>query len=596
MSKTHIQLREAFLRFWQDKNHTEVPPIPLVPKEDPTTLFTGSGMQQLIPYLQGETHPLGKRLWNIQPCFRSQDIEEVGDNRHTTFFEMMGNWSLGDYFKEEQLKWCWDFFTKVVDLPENKLYVTVFDGTKDVPKDDESYQVWKKIGVPKNKIFFYGVEHNWWSRSGTPSEMPPGEIGGPDSEVFYDFGEELKLHEKSRIKEKCHPNCTCGRFLEIGNSVFIQYKKGSDGKLQELPQKNVDYGGGLERLDATVQNDPDVFTTDLYWPVIEELEKQTAKNYSGIKHQSEMRVIADHLKAATFLIADGVTPSNKEEGYVLRRLLRRSAIKLSRLRENFASSTEIYSAIVNKILEIYEDIYFKNTDKKTIISIISNELLKFDQTLRRGLKEIEKIDKIDGKKAFDLYQSFGFPLEITEELLREKGQRIDKSSFYRESEKHKEISRKSASGRFRGGLADENVQTIKYHTATHLIHQALFDAMGKVRQEGSNITSERLRFDFFSEKRPSDGNIKKVENIVNQKIKEELPVRFEIMDKTKAEKIGALAFFKEKYADKVKVYFVGDYSKEFCGGPHVKNTKEIEKIKIYKFEKIGSNIYRIYAK
>ena len=594
MSKTHNQLREAFSKFWEDKNHKEVPPISLVPKEDPTTLFTGSGMQQLIPYLQGEPHPLGKRLWNIQPCFRSQDIEEVGDNRHTTFFEMMGNWSLGDYFKEEQLPWVWEFFTKIVGLSENKLYVTVFEGAQSVSKDEESHQIWKKIGVPGERIHFYGVENNWWSRSGTPNDMPPGEIGGPDSEVFYDFGEELKLHEKSKIKEKCHPNCPCGRFLEIGNSVFIQYKKDSDGKLTELPQKNVDYGGGLERLAAAVNNNPDVFTTDLYKQIIDEIEKQTNKKYEDYKRQ--MQVVADHLKAATFLVHNGVIPSNKEQGYVLRRLIRSSTFKLRQL--GTAKNVEnAIRTIMQSIVDTYKgtgllvDLDATNTDV-----ILTEEAYKFLGVLGRGIMILQKHKTINGKLAFDLYQNEGFPIELTEEIVKEMGQSIDKEEIRQYFEKHREISRKSAAGKFKGGLADESERTIQFHTVTHLIHQALFDVMGKVRQEGSNITSERLRFDFFSEKRPTDEDIKKVEEIVNQKIKEELPVRFEIMSKTKAEEIGALAFFKEKYGDKVKVYFVGDYSKEFCGGPHVTNSKEIDKIEIYKFEKIGSNIYRIYAR
>lgn len=593
---SHQQLRESFFSFWQKNNHLEVPPISLVPKEDPTTLFTGSGMQQLVPYLQGEPHPLGKKLYNIQACFRSEDIEEVGDNRHTTFFEMMGNWSLGDYFKKEQLPWCWEYYTKIVGLPKEKLFVTVFEGGKGVPKDEESATIWKKLGIKDDHIFYYGVEHNWWSRSGPPENMPPGEIGGPDSEVFYDFGEKLELHEKSGIKGICHPNCNCGRFLEIGNSVFIQYKKKVDGSLEELPQKNVDFGGGVERLATTISNKPDMFETDLYMPVIKEIEDQTNKKYED--HKFAMQVIADHLKAATFMMADGVEPSNKEQGYILRRLIRRSVVKMQKLG---AVPLKLAPKTCSAVINIYSQVYLKDIKANNITAGIGNEINKFLGVLNRGTKLLSQSKKIDGRLLFDLQQSYGFPLEVSEEILGDLGVKLsqkDKKEFYQEFEKHKAISRTGAVRRFKGGLADESEQTIKYHTATHLIHQALFDVFGEgnLRQDGSNITQERLRFDFSTQKKPTQDDIKKTESIVNQKIKEKLPVHFEIMPRKKAEEIGARAFFKEKYADQVKIYFVGDYSKEFCGGPHVKNTKEIGKISIYKFEKIGSNIYRIYAK
>ncbi len=586
--KTHLELRKAFKDFWEEKNHKEVPPISLVPKEDPTTLFTGFGMQQLVPYLLGEPHPLGKKLFNIQPCFRAQDIEEVGDNRHTTFFEMMGNWSLGTYFKEGQLSWLWDFYMNVIKLPKEKLYVTVFEGYKNIPADNESYEIWKKLGVPENHIFKYGPDKNWWSRNGVPDNMPHGEPGGPDSEVFYEFD---SVKHNSKFGEKCHPNCDCGRFLEVSNSVFMQYKKEKDGTFSELPNKNVDFGGGIERLAVAVNDNPDIFMTDLYQPVIHAIEKVTGKSYSD--SENHMRIVADHIKGAVFIIVEGVYPSNKEQGYILRRLLRRSLVKMKQLSRDFD-----FKPVYESVLDIYDGVQNINKKEqlKTVSEVINDEVNRFSQTLERGLREIQKIKEVNGKVAFDLYQSYGFPLEITEELLGEKGKRIEKQEFYKEFEKHKQISRQSAKGKFKGGLVDEGRQTIKYHTATHLIHQALFDVMGKVRQEGSNITSERLRFDFFSEKRPSQEDIKRVEEIVNQKIKESLPVRFEIMTKTKAEEIGALAFFKEKYGDRVKVYFVEDYSKEFCGGPHVKNTKEIGKVDIYKFEKIGSSLYRLYAK
>lgn len=597
MSMSHVQLRQIFSKFWVDHHHVEMPPIPLVPPNDPSTLFTGFGMQPLVPYLLGETHPQGTRLYNIQPCFRSQDIEEVGDNRHTTFFEMMGNWSLGDYFKQEQLSWFWEFLTQKLQLPKENLYVSVFKGTKDVPPDDESVQIYKKLGIPENHIFQYGPEKNWWSRAGVPENMPSGEPGGPDSEVFYDFGEDLKIHEQSSFKnETCHPNCDCGRFLEIGNSVFMQYKKMPNGTFQELPKKNVDFGGGLERLLAAVNNDPDIFKTDLYSPIVQSIELVTGKKYSDDNCKPAIRTIADHMKAAVFIILNGIRPSNKEQGYFLRRLLRRSAVKINKLAG--LDSIGNLSTVADQVIKTYQNNYFDNSNYRNLIKqIILEETNKFKQSLNKGLKEINKIQTINGKVAFDFYQNYGFPLEITEELYKEKGQVIDKKQFYAEFEKHKALSRSSSANKFKGGLGDNSKQTIKYHTTTHLIHQALFDIMGKdIRQEGSNITGERLRFDFYSSQIPQKAQIAQVESIVNQKIKEALPVEMKILAKTEAEKLGAKSFFREKYPDMVKVYSIGDYSKEFCGGPHVKNTKEIGQIKIYKFEKIGSNLYRIYAK
>ncbi|MEK7597419.1 MAG: alanine--tRNA ligase [Patescibacteria group bacterium] len=592
---THVQLRNKFAEFWKKNNHKEIPPIPLVPQNDPTTLFTGSGMQQLVPYLLGEPHPQGKRIFDIQPCFRSQDIEEVGDNRHTTFFEMMGNWSLGDYFKKEQLIWFWNFLTVELKLPKEKLYVTVFAGDKknNLPPDEESIQIWGKIGIPENKIFKYGPERNWWSRAGVPDNMPAGEPGGPDSEVFYEF---TQIPHDKKFGEKCHPNCDCGRFMEIGNSVFMQYKKNDDGSFSDLPAMNVDFGGGLERILAAENNDPDVFKTDAFLKIISEIERLSGKIYEN-NNKSKMRIIADHLKGATFLITGGVRPGNKEHGYVLRRLLRRSAIKMHELTDGKTTDfAEIADIGVLKTYDGAQGIERKKLQKE-VIAIIAEEIKKFNLSITKGLKEIKKMDKVDGKIAFDLYQNFGFPYELTEELFREKGQEIDKKQFVLEFNKHKDLSRSASAGKFKGGLADHSEQTIKYHTATHLLHQALFDVVGSdIRQEGSNITTDRLRFDFASTLKPTEEQIKKVEKIINNKIKESLPVEYKIVPKEEALKLGAKSFFREKYPDMVKVYFIKNYSKEFCGGPHVKNTFEIGKIQIYKFEKIGSNLYRIYAK
>jgi len=594
---THVHLRKLFIEFWKKRDHRESPAIPLVPQNDPTTLFTGSGMQPLVPYLLGEPHPQGNKLYNIQPCFRSQDIDEVGDNRHTTFFEMMGNWSLGDYFKKEQLAWFWEFLTQVVKLPKEKLYVTVFAGTKDLPADKDSYEIWKKLGIPENHIFKYGPEHNWWSRAGIPDNMPAGEPGGPDSEVFYEFTDVTHNPKYGKI---CHPNCDCGRFMEIGNSVFMQYKKNKDGSFSELPKKNVDFGGGLERILAAANNDPDVFKIDVFSNIIQTIEKFSDKKYSDINSQQYIRVIADHLKAATFLISQGVLPSNKEQGYVLRRLLRRAAVKMHNLRGGL-TPIPAFEAICEAVLQTYDGSQGIDRSKQRdlVSSIINEEMTRFSISLDRGLKEFEKYskDQLNPLNAFNLYQTYGFPFEISQELFKQKGVLLHKSDFDIVFKAHKDLSRKGSSGKFKGGLADQSEQAIKYHTATHLLHQALFDTIGgSIRQEGSNITGERLRFDFYSINKPTSGQIKEIEKNINKKIEEKLPVSFKIIPKDEALKLDAKSFFREKYPEMVKVYFVGNYSKEFCGGPHVKNTSEIGKISIYKFEKIGSNLYRIYAR
>ncbi len=592
---THVELRKKYADFCIKNGHKEIPAIPLVPQNDPTTLFTGSGMQQLVPYLLGEPHPLGKRVFDIQPCIRAQDIDEVGDNRHTTFFEMMGNWSLGDYFKKEQLTWFWKFLTEEIGLDKEKLYVTVFAGDKknNLSADEESIKIWKGLGISDDHIGKYGPEKNWWSRAGVPDNMPSGEPGGPDSEVFFEF---TQIPHDKKFGEICHANCDCGRFMEIGNSVFMQYKKVPSGTFQDLPAMNVDFGGGLERIAAALNDDPDIFETDLFSKIIIEIERTTGKKYD-VKNKSKMRIIADHLKGATFLIAGGVIPGNKEQGYILRRLLRRSALKMYELTDG--KTTDFAEIADTGVLTTYDQVQGidRNKLKKEVVMIIGEEIKKFNLSITRGLREIKKIEKVDGKIAFDLYQNFGFPYELTEELFREKGQKIDKKQFANEFNKHKELSRSSSGAKFKGGLADHSAQTIKYHTATHLLHQALFDVIGSdVRQEGSNITTERLRFDFASTIKPTEEQIKEVVKIINKKIEEKLPVEFKIIPKEEALKLGAKSFFREKYPDMVKVYFIANYSKEFCGGPHVKNTSEIEKIEIYKFEKIGSNLYRIYAK
>lgn len=601
-------IRDKFIKFFLELGHKQISPAKLVPENDSTTLFTSSGMQPLVPYLLGESHPAGKKLVNSQPCFRAEDIEEVGDNRHTTFFEMLGNWSLGDYFKKEQLKWCWEFLTKEIGLPKEKLYVSVFEGYQGVPKDVESYQIWKSLGLSDDHIFFYGVEKNWWSRSGPPDKMPEGEIGGPDCEVFYDF----QIAHDERWGDKCHPNCNCGRFLEIGNSVFIQYQKQKDGSLKELSQKNVDFGGGLERLTAASNDHADIFQTDLFKKIIDSIANLTGRAYQDESVQEDFIIIADHMKASTFLIADGVRPSNKLQGYMLRRLLRRSAVKFI----DICGSTEDpkdLSIVSESVIDTYADTGILNASKDEVKLVIKEEMERFSKTLKHGLKEIEKIAKIDGKIAFDLYQTYGFPVELTEELFKEKGQQVDREQFRAEFEKHRELSRTQSAGIFKGGLGEHSEITIKYHTATHLLHQALRDILGpQVFQQGSNITSERLRFDFSYERKMTDEEIKQVEEVINKRIEEDLKVDHMIIPLDEAKKMNAIGLFNEKYADKVSIYGVGPnysldpkakdqrvrggyYSLEFCGGPHVDHTGVISGIKITKEEAISAGIRRIRA-
>lgn len=575
---TSGEIREKFIKFFERRGHVQIEPSPLVLEGDPTTLFTSSGMQQLVPYLTGKAHPKGKRLVDSQPCFRTVDIEEVGNTRHLTFFEMLGNWSLGDYFKEEQLTWFWQFLTKELKLPKERLYITVFKGTKSIPRDDESVKIWKKLGIPERKIFYYGVKENWWSRSGTPDKMPAGEIGGPDSEVFYEF---TQVKHNPKHGKECHPSCECGRFLEIGNSVFIQYIKKENGRLEELPQKNVDFGGGLERLTAAVNNNPDVFQIDLFKQIIERIEEISGKPYK--ENEESMRVIADHMRASAALISNGVVPSNKLQGYALRRLIRRSAIRMRKLKGKLRK-TDL------------------NLDEKGKITfVIEEEVEKFEKTLERGLREVEKIKKMDGKRAFDLYQTYGFPLEVTIELFADKGQKIKKDEFEKEFKKHQKLSRTASVGMFRGGLADASEEVIKLHTATHLLHAALRKVLGEqVQQKGSNITQERLRFDFTHPAKLTEEEIKKVEGYINGQIAKKLPVSYETKTLKEALDEGALAFFGDKYDEKVKVYTIGDpkgewFSKEVCGGPHVSHTGEIGRVRIVKQEKIGSGVIRIYG-
>jgi len=600
---TTKEIREKYIKFFVSRGHKEIAPSPLVLENDPTTLLTSAGMQQLIPNLKGEKHPMGARLVDSQPLIRLQDIEEVGDNRHDTFFEMLGNWSLGDYFKAEQLPWMWEFYTKELGLAEDKLYVTVFEGNNEVPKDIESYEIWKKISVAENHIHFY--TSNWWSRAGEPSKMPAGEVGGPDSEIFYMFD---SVEHDPAYGAFCHPNCDCGKFLEIGNSVFMQFKKNEDGTLSELPQKNVDFGGGLERIAAAVNNDPDIFKIDIFSEIIKKIEKEVNFNYGGdVKKDRSFRIIADHLRASVNLLAEGVIPANKLHGYILRRLIRRAMFHFHLLGSGISGG-----AVSNVAESLKQNYPLVDKNWEFIEENLNTEATRFESALKRGLAKLTKgVNEgivIDGKFAFDLYQSEGFPLELILEILGQNGMNFsdkEKNAFATEFEKHKENSRSMSAGIFKGGLESKSDETItRLHTTTHLLHAALRQVLGEhVGQKGSHITSERLRFDFSHPNKLTDDEVKKVEDLINLKIQEELPVSFEEMTLDEAIKKGALHFFADKYGNKVKVYTIGGslpagrqvFSREVCGGPHVNNTARLTRVRINKQEKIGSGIVRLYA-
>jgi alanyl-tRNA synthetase len=614
-------IRSAYLEFFSKapRNHAVIPAARLVPENDPTTLFTSSGMQQLVPYLKGESHSMGARLVNSQPCFRAEDIDEVGDNRHTTFFEMLGNWSLGDYFKADQLPWFFEFLTTEIGLDPNRLYVTVFAGDEAVPKDEESIAIWQQIfdssqpaknGTdgfdPATKIYLYDARKNWWSRSGIPSNMPIGEIGGPDSEVFYDFDPSgsQKIHQQSKYaNQPCHINCDCGRFMEIGNSVFMQYIKTESG-FKPLPKQNVDFGGGLERIAAAANNDPDMFRVDVLYPLIQNIEAATNTSYQSHVHQPAMRVIADHMRAATFLIAQGVTPANKLQGYFLRRLLRRSLVKLQSLKPDInLGQDDILSNLAKTVASIFQTSHLPSVDLDEITAIITDEQARFAKTLAKGLKMIQSTsaDSISGKFAFDLYQTYGFPLEITEELVKERGISVDTQAFRDEFKKHQEISRAGSQALFKGGLADHSEIIVKYHTTTHLLHTALRQVLGShVQQMGSNITAKRLRFDFKHPEKLNPDQLSAIEAHINAAIAKNYPVHKSIESKDQALESGALAFFRDKYPDTVSVYTIGHnpdkdwHSKELCGGPHVTSTGEIGPMTIVKEEAVGAGIRRIY--
>lgn len=601
-------VRRKFIEFYKARGHAEIPSAPLVPENDPTTLFTSSGMQPLVPYLLGQPHPSGTRIVDSQKSFRAQDIEEVGDNRHTTFFEMLGNWSFGDYFKKDQLSWVWEFLTKELTLDPSRLYVSVFAGNESVPKDTESIRIWKElfmqVGIEAKegeRIFVYPAKKNWWSRSGEPDAMPPGEPGGPDSEVFFDFGQELGLHERSHDRARpCHPNCDCGRYMEIANSVFMQYQKQTDGILKELAQKNVDFGGGLERLTAVSIQNPDVFQTDLFRPMIDIIERLSGNVYGNNEQETRaMRIVADHVKAAVMMMTDGVLPSNKLQGYVLRRIIRRALLYGRNL--GLPHDWKYAGELVDAVAAIYADSYPDVSKKsKEITILLQEEAVRFGKTLEKGIREIEKIETLDGKQAFLLYETYGFPWEMTAEIAQQRKQHIDHIQFEEEFRQHRELSRTAAKGMFKGGLADQSEKTTKLHTSHHLLLAALQKIVNpSIKQRGSNITAERLRMDFNHAEKLTVEELANIEKLVNEKISENLPVIRREMPREEAEKLGAQMEFGHKYPDRVSVYFVGPeksfFSAEFCGGPHVSATGKLGTFKIIKEESAGSGIRRIYA-
>ena len=620
------KIRSKYLEFYKKQDHAVVERAPLILTNDPTTLFTGAGMQPMIPYLLGEVHPEGKRIADSQTCLRAQDIDDIGDNRHTTFFEMLGNWSLGDYFKEEQIGWMWTFLTEEIGLDPQRLYVTCFIGAPEynIEKDVEAAKLWQKkfaekgidakmadIGSeeqgaargvnPGERIFFYDGSKNWWSRNGGPETTPVGDPCGPDSEMFYEFD---FIEHDLKFGENCHPNCDCGRFMEIGNNVFMAYKKVADGKFEPLDKPNIDHGSGLERIAAAVNNDPDVFKISLLWPIIEKLQDLSGKDYAS--HTESMRVIADHLRAATFMAVDGCVPSNKEQGYVMRRLLRR-AIRYSfdlGIEQNFLQE------VVPTIADLYEaDFPEVKNNRDNIISVLVKEEKAFRQTLRKGLRQMQRYidDGLTGEELFTLYDTFGFPVELSTEEAYKQGIKLSdnwREEFTAKMDEQRQRSKTARKGQFSGGLEGHDSIHLKYHTATHLLGAALRKVLDApdLQQHGSNITADRLRFDFNHDKLTPEEK-QAVEDQVNAWIDEDLPVNFAVYPTDEALSMGAIGAFGERYGDEVKVYSIGKgddiVSFEVCGGPHVEHTGVLaeggKRFKITKEESSSAGIRRIKA-
>ena len=578
-----IEIRNKYLNFFKKHGHAVIPSAPLIPENDPSVLFTTAGMQPLVPYLLGEKHPAGTRLTDYQKCVRTNDIEEVGDNRHLTYFEMLGNWSLGDYFKEESIQMSYDFLTQELHIPAEKISVTCFAGDADCPRDEVTAKCWEKVGIPKERIYYFGKDDNWWIA---------GEEGpcGPDTEMFYDTG-------KPKCSPECNPSCGCGKYVEIWNNVFMEYFKDKNGKYTKLSQHNVDTGLGLERMTMLLQGKETPFETELFVPIMDKLEE-----LQKVDNIASRRIIAEHLRSSMMIICDGGRPSNIDRGYILRRLIRRMIRHMNKLQISLEELSTLIDINVENLKEMYPTL---EENKETIKNVIIEEKNKFVKTLEKGekefSKEIENVKKqgktiIDGKMVFRLYDTYGFPPEVTEELALENGMTIDKEEFQKLFKEHQEKSRAGAEQKFKGGLAGTGEMETKYHTATHLLNAALKQVLGThVHQRGSNITSERMRFDFSHPAKMTDEEKQKTEELVNQWISEAIPVEHFEMKKEEAIRQGAEAMFIEKYGDIVSVYKIGDISIELCGGPHVQNTSELGHFKIKKEESSSSGVRRIKA-
>ena len=583
-----IEIRNKYLDFFKRHGHAVIPSAPLIPENDPSVLFTTAGMQPLVPYLLGEKHPEGTRLTDFQKCLRTNDIDEVGDNRHLTYFEMLGNWSLGDYFKEESIAMSFEFLTKELGIPVEKLSVTCFAGDEDCQRDEVTASCWRKAGIPEDRIYYFGKDDNWWIA---------GEEGpcGPDTEMFYDTG-------KPKCSENCNPSCGCGKYVEIWNNVFMEFFKTKDGKYTKLKQHNVDTGLGLERMTMLLQGKETPFDTELFKPVMDKLQELAGENDSI----ESRRIVAEHLRASMMIIQDGGLPSNVDRGYILRRLIRRMVRHLRKLQINLNELGKLIDLNIDTLKEMYPELH-QNSNK--IKSVIIEEKDKFEKTLERGEREFNKIvnrmknegqDTISGQDLFTLYETYGFPPEVTQDLAREAGLKVDTTEFDKLFKEHQEKSRMGSEQKFKGGLAGTGEQEVRYHTATHLLNAALKVILGKdVHQKGSNITPERMRFDFSCDHKLTDDEKKKVEDLINEWIAHGLDVKCEEMKKDDAIKSGAECMFIEKYPDIVTVYSIGNdrekVSKELCGGPHVKNTSELGHFKIKKEEASSAGVRRIKA-
>ena len=586
---TAKEIRSKYLKFFNEKGHAIIDSASVIPENDPTVLFTTAGMHPLVPYLLGEPHPEGNRLTDVQKCIRTGDIDEVGDDTHCTFFEMLGNWSLGDYFKKEAISWSFEFLTSKewLGLPKDKLYFTVFEGNEDAPRDEEAFNYWREVGVDADHIFFLSKKHNWWG--------PAGQTGpcGPDTEMFIDTG-------KEKCSPECNPSCGCGKYVEIWNDVFMQYNKTADGKFEPLKQKNVDTGMGVERILVAL-NGGSVFDTDVFANVMKKIAELSGKDIvNNPEYKRAARIIADHIRTASFIIGDrrGVTPSNVDQGYVLRRLIRRAIRYAMTLELPENAIVTLAGIIIDEYKNVYSDVV---ENKEKVLNELSIEEKRFTRTLVQGEREFEKlvskgINSIDGESAFHLYDTYGFPLELTVEMAKEKGLTVDTEGFNTFFEKHQALSKAGSEQRFKGGLADHSEETARLHTATHLLHAALRKVLGpQVAQKGSNITAERLRFDFSFERKMTPEEIAEVERLVNEAIQAKYDVICEEMTVAEAKEQGATGLFESKYGERVKVYTMGPVSKEICGGPHAKNTGDLVNFKIKKEESSSAGVRRIKA-